>query len=331
VSLTSVDYEYLLKVTRDILDFKELGCQISFALGKAKAVSQADDVSLLLFRPNDLNLDITCFDLTGQESVVMPSTALVEAFKSAFTRKDRTAFFLRQVALRKNGRIFDLTLNLPFQLSEDLYGGIILGDLIGRPNLQLMTCFTEQVAACMEKTILIRRLERQIDYLSNYDDLLTKLPNQRLFRQELNSAVNQSVDCNKLAILFIDLDDVKQVNQSLGQSAGDLLLFSVAQRLLDFAKGEKNAVMLARIGGDEFAMLLNDLPDYERARSVAIRMLAEIKRPFNLDGISCFVTASIGIGRFPYDDQIAENIMLCANKAMYLAKKQGKDRCSFYG
>ncbi|HTP05836.1 MAG TPA: EAL domain-containing protein [Nitrospirota bacterium] len=184
-----------------------------------------------------------------------------------------------------------------------------------------------------------KEAEEQIRYLAYYDSL-TGLPN-RTFYKEL---VSRSLLLAKrhhwtIAILFIDLDYFKRINDTLGHNIGDQLLRTVGDliktciRKSDFiARSEQDELenVVARLGGDEFIVLLNEIAHSQDASRVARRILKELGRPFNLASHEVFVTASIGIALYPLDGNDAENLLKNADVAMYHAKNQGRNNYQFY-
>lgn len=167
----------------------------------------------------------------------------------------------------------------------------------------------------------------RVEYLA-YHDSLTGLPNRSLFNKLLDQSINQGRRYKRqLAVLFLDLDRFKQVNDTMGHEAGDELLKEVSVRLKSCLR-ESDAV--ARLGGDEFVVLLPELEDEKYAAIVAQKMLVAIARPFNLLGQEFRVTVSIGIGVYPRDGEDEQTLKKHADVAMYQAKDQGKNNFQFY-
>jgi diguanylate cyclase (GGDEF)-like protein/PAS domain S-box-containing protein len=156
-------------------------------------------------------------------------------------------------------------------------------------------------------------------------DALTGLPNRLLFTDHLHLAVEQAKRHpeHRFAVLFLDLDRFKMINDSLGHTVGDQLLIAIARQLEGCLRGGDT---VARLGGDEFAILLNDLAHFDDAIRVAERVLHELKLPFNLDGHEVFTTASIGIALSNNRYETAEAVLRDADTAMYRAKAEGKAR-----
>ena len=168
-----------------------------------------------------------------------------------------------------------------------------------------------------ERKTLEERLEHQALH-----DSLTGLPNRRLFNDRLVHALERTRRGGGVAVLFLDLDDFKVVNDSLGHEAGDLLLTVVAQRLGRCLRPEDT---LARFGGDEFVVLLEEVGDPSEAVRVAQRITEELRRPFNLDGRELYASASGGISFGTARSKSPEALLRDADTAMYRAKEGGAD------
>jgi diguanylate cyclase (GGDEF)-like protein len=169
--------------------------------------------------------------------------------------------------------------------------------------------------------------EERIQYLATHDGL-TGLPNRVMFGQllglELESARRYE---RKLAVLFIDLDGFKEVNDSLGHAAGDSLLKEMGARL---RRALRASDVVARLGGDEFVVLIQEANDPSQVAAVARKLLAAAVRPMDIAGQECRVSASIGICMYPGDARDEEALMKNADAAMYLAKQAGKNNFQFY-
>jgi diguanylate cyclase (GGDEF)-like protein/PAS domain S-box-containing protein len=171
-----------------------------------------------------------------------------------------------------------------------------------------------------------KQSEKEIQYLATHDDL-TGLPNRSMFRRMLNLAIEsaQSQDL-KLAVLFIDLDRFKVINDSLGHQLGDMLLKETAQRLKDVCAWHS----VGRLGGDEFVVLVQEIAEVEEVSEVARNILAAVVEPMILMGQECRVTASIGIAVYPSDGLDGLSLKKNADIAMYRAKEEGKNIFRFY-
>ena len=161
-----------------------------------------------------------------------------------------------------------------------------------------------------------------------YHDPLTALPNRTRFAESLTEALRRAKRAHwQLGLLFVDLDNFKRVNDSLGHDAGDRLLLLAAERI----RGSiREADMLFRMGGDEFTVLLEDVHGPEEAAHVAQRMLEAIGEPLQLQHHELSVSASIGIALYPRDDLTGERLVKSADTAMYRAKELGRNRYAFF-
>jgi diguanylate cyclase (GGDEF)-like protein/PAS domain S-box-containing protein len=170
--------------------------------------------------------------------------------------------------------------------------------------------------------------EEQIRHLA-YHDILTGLPNRLLFKDRLSVAILRAQrDHAKLAVLFLDLDDLKRVNDSLGHNAGDHLLQAVGSRIQGAVR-ESDTV--ARFGGDEFVVLLPSLSNAEDAALIARKLLDAIRRPITVHGSEdLFVTTSVGISIYPDDGADTETLIKNADTAMYQAKATGRDNYQLF-
>ena len=172
-----------------------------------------------------------------------------------------------------------------------------------------------------------REAQSRIQYLATHDEM-TGLANRTLFNEFATRAVAREQRYGgRFAILFIDLDRFKTINDSLGHECGDQLLKEMAAR---FNSHVRASDVLARFGGDEFVVLLNQVSDRQTAAIVARNLLVLALKPFRIADEQCRVTASIGIAMYPDDAQDAPTLMKYADMAMYHAKEEGKNNFQFY-
>jgi len=177
--------------------------------------------------------------------------------------------------------------------------------------------------------IMQERIEhsRYVEYLAFHDDL-TELPNRAFFSHLLIQGMQQARRYDrKLALLFLDLDRFKNINNSLGHDAGDELLCEVARRLQGAVR---ESDIVARLGGDEFVILLQEVGTGNQVSLLAQRALEAVSKPFTLAGQEFRVTVSIGAAVFPHDGEDEQTLMKNADVAMYHAKEQGKNNFQFY-
>ncbi|MDH3744074.1 MAG: EAL domain-containing protein [Acidobacteriota bacterium] len=162
----------------------------------------------------------------------------------------------------------------------------------------------------------------------NLYDQVTGLPNRRVFGQELKQALSQlTPQSDKLAILLLDLDHFKEVNDTFGYAVGDFLLASVAERLLQF-RGTTDIV--GRFGDDEFGILMGSADKTEDVKELATRVLEAVSVPFDFGGQHLAVSASLGGSIYPWDGEDAQTLLRNAENALYAAKKQGRNHFRLY-
>ena len=211
------------------------------------------------------------------------------------------------VRLRKDGVRIDVSLTVSPLRDE---GGRIVG------------------ASAIARDISERKnIEERIKHLA-FHDTLTGLPNRLLFNDRLEVAIAHARrNDQRLAVLFIDLDRFKLVNDSLGHMIGDALLRAVAERLVGCVREDDT---VARLGGDEFLVLLPGVAAEEDATGVGRKILEAIRRPLGIQSHELSITTSIGIALYPADGRDTESLIRNADRAMYSAKEQGRDNCQMY-
>ncbi len=205
---------------------------------------------------------------------------------------------------------------------------------------------------------MIGKLRQNIEqiYELAYVDRTTKLPNREFFRKELTRAIRRNVRQKSTgALLFVDLDGFKRVNDTHGHDAGDVLLSQFSERLANVlraedligfksvtptpvedddegneAQSQKNKQMLARLGGDEFTVLLSEIRDATDAATVSQRIIDAVSEPFDIQGTKVTIGASVGIATFPQDGSDYQTILKSADMAMYQAKEEGKNTYRYF-
>ncbi|TRO83908.1 putative bifunctional diguanylate cyclase/phosphodiesterase [Desulfuromonas acetexigens] len=230
--------------------------------------------------------------------------------------------------------------HLAEQLDVDSYVGIALTDCSGKVHgvmavtgkgpLQkqrlaeaMLELFAVRAAAALEGMLS----REAVDYLSLYDSL-TGLPNRRMFAEQLAPILVQARKHSEIrAVLFLDLDRFKNINDSLGHAIGDLLLKAVATRL---TRSLRHGDLIARLGGDEFMILLQGLTNKQDAAKIAVKVLDSLRPPFKIQGHDLHVASSIGIAISPEDGDDVDTLLKNADTAMNRAKEMGRNNYQFF-
>lgn len=180
----------------------------------------------------------------------------------------------------------------------------------------------------LEKSIQTLNLQReQLEYQANHD-YLTNLPNRVLFIDRLEQSINRAQrDKNKIAVLFVDLDHFKEINDSLGHDIGDKILVEVSKRM-------KNQVQksdtLSRLGGDEFCIILNDIVNVGAVTDIIMNLKDGLKEPIQVENNTLYIGMSLGVSIYPDDGEDASSLLKNADAAMYKAKDDGRNTYCFY-
>src|SRR5207248_2027438 len=218
--------------------------------------------------------------------------------------------YRRQVAVRRSEERFQSLARNAFELVTvtDIKGTI----LYESPALERVLGYKPQE----------RVGSKGLDYI--HPDALTGLPNRALFQNQLEVALARAARRQRtIAVLFVDLDRFKIINDSLGHDTGDDLLVAVARRLQESVRDEDT---VARLSGDEFTVLLEEVEDEVEAASVAQRIIDDIRQAIDLEGHQVFVGASVGIALSHNGEDRAEDLLRDADLAMYRAKERGRSR-----
>ncbi len=173
-----------------------------------------------------------------------------------------------------------------------------------------------------------RKLTEELIWRQANFDTLTDLPNRNMFRDRLNQEMKKSDrEVSPLALLLIDLDKFKEVNDTLGHAVGDLLLQEAAQRIRSCVRESDT---LARLGGDEFTVVLSGISETGNIEDVAQKIVGKLAEPFRLGSELAYVSASIGITLYPNDANDIDALMKNADQAMYVAKNKGRNRFCYF-
>ena len=172
-----------------------------------------------------------------------------------------------------------------------------------------------------------KQTEKELEYQA-YHDSLTNLPNRMLFKDRLEQALMHAKrNNNMLAVLFLDLDNFKSINDSLGHSVGDQILIGLAERLrMDLRETDT----IARLGGDEFTLIVSDVKEVKHVHDIVLKLFNILQQPFNINDQALYATSSIGISIFPNDGDSPDTLISNADAAMYKAKDTGRNSFEFY-
>lgn len=199
----------------------------------------------------------------------------------------------------------------------------VRADIPGDDEIGLLCAgFNEMLCEIEERDQILKQRQAHLQQLAHFDTL-THLPNRTLFYDRLTQAILHSERCSEsLAVLFIDLDHFKDVNDTMGHRFGDMLLVETAKRMASVTRG---CDTVARLGGDEFTIFLQNIGRAENACLVAEKIQDILTEPFRIEGKELFITASIGITIYPDDGSTVDELLMNADIAMYHAKEQGKN------
>lgn len=309
--------------------------------GKAYAlINEAEDITLRKKAEQQLQIAARVYEQAGEAIVVMDENALIQTVNSAFeklTGRDEehakdTCFW----SLLRLGRESDDTDSLRNKLeSEGFWQGEVAINRSDDDTLAVWLTVNRIQAADSDKSAFVavfadisnlKESQRKAEYLATHDSL-TGLPNRTLFHDRLEHAIELGKrHKTEVGLLFIDLDNFKNLNDTLGHDAGDDLLVEAAERLKTVAR-ETDTV--ARLGGDEFTVVIADCT-MSAAERIARQTLDVMSQPFIISRRKYFMSASIGIAFFPTDGLDITTLVKAADTAMYRAKENGRNRYEVY-
>ena len=220
------------------------------------------------------------------------------------------------------------SLYLPLIHEQDTYGVLVIHRHIDQPSfsdaeINLMQMAGNQISIAIYQSTLLAKIRHDA-----YHDGLTQLPNRVYFEKRLAESIELERHSNRrFAVLFMDLDGFKSVNDTLGHGVGDKLLQCVSDRL---AASIREGDLLVRLGGDEFAVLLHDLDDRGTAVAIAARLNQSLQSTVDIDGYKITISVSIGLSFYPTDGDTSDELLKNADIAMYQAKGSGKNRINCF-
>jgi len=287
----------------------QLAATVYLAIDEAIMVADTNDL-IIAINPAFTKLNgYSAAEAIGQTTALLKSSRHDEAFFNAmWTQLNTTGQWQGEIwNRRKNGGEYLARLSI-----STVFDGN--GREIRR--VAMSSDITEQ-----------RRAEELIHQQANIDPL-TDLPNRRMFLDRLQRAINKSHrEHQKLAVMFMDLDHFKDINDTLGHDVGDRLLRETTQRLMSCIRETDT---LARPGGDEFTLIMSELHELNSIDRVAQAMLRTMTAPFQLKNERCYVSVSIGIALYPDDAGTLEDLLKKADQAMYVAKSKGRSQFCYF-
>ena len=325
--------ESLYQATRVLHESPQIESALESAAIYAQEMFEAEAVEIILLPdegksayqtavgPGDRRLVMQPTDLGAEEQVILD---IAERGTAALV-SDPTVF------QRQDWEMEDV-IAAPLSGDHGTFGVIVIANRVNdvshfdESDVRLLETFASQVSVSLENGRLedslaqLTELKEELRHQALHDSL-TKLANRTLFSERVETAIAGCVNDDRfISVMFLDLDDFKTVNDSLGHAAGDELLIQVANRLRSYTRPGD---IVARLGGDEFAILLEDLTSPQGSTDVADRVLVGMNIPFNLEGKELTVNTSIGIA-FGGDGESPDQIMRNADAAMYAAKQSRK-------
>jgi diguanylate cyclase (GGDEF)-like protein len=326
-------FEVLGEVDRTLLAASEIDRALDVVLPKFRELTRSQCVGVVLLDPTAHSHGRLFTAALGAEELpvqrVTFDSAMIATLRDApagltiaRVEESRHSFL---ASMRDNGAEFFWLWPV---LDDDRVAAMLVVGYHGEPArdpavADYGAAFAERLRAALSNSARDERLYRQAHY-----DPLTQLPNRALFRDRLAQELSAAASgLTRGALMYVDLDHFKRVNDTLGHSAGDQLLSIVAHRLKACTK-EGDTV--ARLGGDEFTVLLRNVGDNETARQIADRVIRSLALPASLGGRDYQMRASVGVTLFPDDGTDLEEVIRQADLAMYRAKAQGRGRAIFF-
>jgi len=323
--ILSYRVSYMLRSSKAMEELRESRAGLAHAQSLAHIGSWEWDLTSGEIRCSEEVFNICCSGIDRPQNPILDSVHQLD--------REFVEASIRQTLEKKSPSRFDFRVLLGGAVERTLHAELV-PVLDEHANPVVLTGTVQDIT---ER----KRAEEQIRQLAYYD-ALTGLPNRRFFLQQLEQALHHADRHDRmLAVLFLDLDRFKRVNDTLGHGMGDKLLQDVADRLLRCvrktdcvvagdAEQEGPPSLVSRLGGDEFTILLSDIEHFQDVAKVARRILDAVSIPFALEGQEVFISTSIGISLYPFDACNAGDLIRNADGAMYQAKEQGRNGYQIY-
>ena len=331
--------ELLYQSSRIMQHSPELDSALVALLDHARTMFRAEVAEVVLYPRNDARDALRTTSIhDAAPAVMVPETIDLGSGLHGRVIDERRAFITTSAIRVLGGRAIRQAMVSPLIGESGLIGAITVanrlteGTSFESDDLLLLETLANQAAVALENGQLeqslaeLSRLKEQLRHQA-YHDPLTGLANRAMFAEQVEAQLAARQPGLDAVVLFLDLDDFKLVNDTLGHGAGDRLLRVVAERINGCVRSEDLA---ARLGGDEFAVLLLDTPNLDRSLAVAQRIIEALQVPFQIGGQEISIGASIGIAATSRSDGSADVLLRNADVAMYTAKAAGKRRAAVF-
>jgi diguanylate cyclase (GGDEF)-like protein len=328
--------ELLYQSSRILQHSPELDSTLVALLGHARTMFRAEIAEIVLYpRAGDVGALRTTSRHEGEPDVMIPIEDIRSDPVHDMVVAATAPFFLTTPDGRARGQTDMIS---PLRGESALIGSLRISNRLTEgttfmdDDLRLLETLANQAAVALENGHLeqslaeLSRLKEELRFQA-YHDPLTGLANRTLFVERVEAQLAQPSPGGMPVLLFLDLDDFKIVNDTMGHAAGDRLLVDVADRIRDVLRPTDVA---ARLGGDEFAVLLDEGPELQKAVIVADRIIESLRAPFLIQGQDIAVSASIGVAAARMGTEAADELLRNADVAMYKAKGSGKNRVSVF-
>ena len=303
-------------------------------LESAQELLIADDTHIFLYSHGVLSFGAAIFNGCRQNKPIMNPRQHGTTYQVAREGVMLVVNDVMSSPLFEDQRWEGAIISLPLKIGTKVLG--VMNVALGHPHnfteneIQALKFLGDQASIAIQNANLYeqaqqeisdrKKAEKAIQHLANHD-ALTGLPNRRLFNERINLEISRSQrNDQKIGIMLFDLNHLKNINDSYGHNVGDLLLQAVAQRLLGLLRKSDT---VARMGGDEFLLILPEMNQQEDAILTAERILSALSTPFHLDSYEVRITTSIGIAFFPDDGKDVNSLIKKADISMYKAKEKG--------
>jgi diguanylate cyclase (GGDEF)-like protein len=331
--------ELLYQSSRILQHSPELDSSLVALLEHARNMFRAEWAQITLYSRKEGDEALRTISRDGGETIVMePVGNLEDDSIEQRVRKEQRPFLYIPLPMHRVSGLIRQAMVSPLRGESDLMGSIVIANRLteattfSAEDLKLLETLANQSAIALENGQLeqslaeLSRLKEQLRYQA-YHDPLTNLGNRSLFVERVDERLGQARLDKVPVVLFLDLDDFKVVNDTLGHAAGDRLLAAAADRIRSCIRADD---MAARLGGDEFAVLVEDQADLSRAIAVGNRIIESLRLPFPIEGQEISVAGSIGIAAAKNDMTAADELLRNADVAMYIAKANGKGRVAVF-